>query len=450
LNSAARLLLSFGGVAVAATCAGAQVPAAAQHDPCAGDPNCRQATAAELFAAADAAAEAGDLAGAETLLVALTEDPHPELRAEARFRLASVRERRGDLEGAVAALRALLAEQPEAHRARLELSRILALEGKDKEARAELRQVEAKVPADVARSVRRFSSALTNLKRRGAAIELVAGPDSNINRATSAQYIDTVIAPFRLDRDARGQSAMGVSAGGEAWSRDTVLGATLLTRAGLHADLFPGRGRFDDVQFSLSTGPEFETPFGRIRPAFLHERRWYGGDAYSSGAGGVFNWLAVSKEKDQLQFDGSVIRQLVRNNFALDGTRYAVFATYDHAFTPETSVRLTARGVVLDAAIEPESLWQAGGDLLIAHILPGATLFGQAGYTRTKARAPVPLFDRTRGDDRIDVTGGMIAKALTVGGFVPLVRLTYTRSRSTILLYDFKRARLDVGLTHEF
>jgi len=322
--------------------------------------------------------------------------------------------------------------------------------GKDKEARSELRSVEAKVPADVARSVRRFSSALTNLKRRGAAIELALGPDSNINRATSAQYIDTVIAPFRLDRDARGQSAIGVSAGGEAWSRDGIFGATLLTRAGLHGDLFPGRGRFNDIQFSLSSGPEFETPLGRIRPALLHERRWYGGDAYSSGTGGAFNWLAVSKEKDQLQFDGSVIHQAVRKNAFLDGTRYALFATYDHAFTPETSVRLTARGVVLDAAIEPESLWQAGGDLLIAHILPGATLFAQAGYTRTKARAPILLFDRTRGDDRIDLTGGMIARALTVAGFVPLVRLSYTRSRSTILLYDFKRARLDVGLTHEF
>jgi hypothetical protein len=44
----------------------------------------------------------------------------------------------------------------------------------------------------------------------------------------------------------------------------------------------------------------------------------------------------------------------------------------------------------------------------------------------------------------------MIVKALQVAGFAPLVRLTYTRSRSTIVLYDFKRARLDVGLTREF
>jgi hypothetical protein len=182
----------------------------------------------------------------------------------------------------------------------------------------------------------------------------------------------------------------------------------------------------------------------------VHERRWYGGDAYSSGFGAAFNWLAMSEESDQLQLDGSVVHQSVRNNFALDGTRYFLSGAYDHAFTPETSVRLTARGAVLDAAVKPESLWQAGGDLIVAHILPGATLFGQAGYTRTKARAPLPLFARTRGDDRIDVTGGMIVKALKVAGFAPLVRLTYTRSRSTIVLYDFKRARLDVGLTREF
>ena len=82
-----------------------------------------------MFALADKLYADGDKAGAAEILAALTQDKHPELRAEARFRLAAVREAMGDLSGATAALRDLLAEQPEANRARLELARFLEAMG---------------------------------------------------------------------------------------------------------------------------------------------------------------------------------------------------------------------------------------------------------------------------------------------------------------------------------
>src|SRR5438128_357502 len=94
-------------------------------DQCKAEQGCVRANAAQLFALADKLYEAGDVAGAAAILEALTQDPHPELRAEARFRLAALREKMGDLPGAVQALRALLAEQPNANPARLELARIL-------------------------------------------------------------------------------------------------------------------------------------------------------------------------------------------------------------------------------------------------------------------------------------------------------------------------------------
>src|SRR5256885_15263740 len=124
------------------TAAMAQAPAA--PDPCAGQKDCRQMTAAQMFVAADALAAGGDLAGAAQLLEALTQDPHPELRAEARFRLAAVREKLGDLKGAVQALRTLLAEQPGANPARLALARTLSRVGAAKAAEAQLPLAEAR------------------------------------------------------------------------------------------------------------------------------------------------------------------------------------------------------------------------------------------------------------------------------------------------------------------
>lgn len=447
------MLTLLGGIAmsavpVARTAAQTPGPAA---DSCAGDPSCRTVSAAELFALADASAAEGDLAGAETMLVALTGDPDPELRAEARFRLAALREKRGDLPGAIEALRALLAEKPDAQRARLELGRILALQGDEAGARRALREAQAAgLPADVAWTVRRFSTALRSSAKRGASIEIAVGVDSNVNRSTADKFISTVIAPFELLPDARRQSGIGVSLSGEAYSRDRLLGATWLTRIGAYGELFPGKSRFDDVQASLTSGPEIAAGTGRIRPAFVYERRWYGGDRYSEGYGGGLNWLTPAGVRGQLQLDASIVHQAIRGNRFLDGERYALAATYDHIFSPRTSARVTVRGAALDAAARPESLRQGGADVLVVRDLSATTLFGQIGYTRTDGRAPIFLFGRTRADDRFDAVAGAVVHRLAIGGFVPLVRFTYTDSRSNVALYDYRRARFDLGLTRQF
>ena len=55
------------------------------------------------------------------------------------------------------------------------------------------------MPPEVEQNVRRFASALRTrtTKQRGLTVELTAGPDSNVNRSTGSQFIDTIIAPVR-------------------------------------------------------------------------------------------------------------------------------------------------------------------------------------------------------------------------------------------------------------
>ena len=246
-----------------------------------------------------------------------------------------------------------------------------------------------------------------------------------------------MIAPFELDPDARGQSGVGFSLGGQAWSRDSLLGGTLLTRTGAHGDFF-SKGRFNDVQFVLSSGPEFNSGLGRLRPALTHERRWYGGDRYSKGVGVSLNWLTLRSASAQVEIDGSVIRQSINNNIFLDGYRYFLSAAYDRAFSAATSARVVIRGSVLDAEAKPELLRQGGIDGLLAQILAPASLFVQGGYTKTDGRAPIALFGKTRDDDRFDIGAGVVAHGLSYAGFAPLVRLTYTNSSSNIELYNYQ------------
>lgn len=417
---------------------------------CGKQTTCVQAKAAQLFALADQLFASGDKKAAADILEGLTQDKHPELRSEARFRLAAVLESMGDLKGAAQALRDLLAEQPDANRARLELARMLGRLGKDKEARAELARAEKLgLPPEVEQNVRRFSATLSAPHRRGLTVELTTGPDTNINRSTSSQFIDTIIAPFELDPDARQQAGMGYSGSAQGYVRMPIGGLELLSAAALRADLYD-KSRFDDIQLSLDSGPELSLGSVKVRPALRYERRWYGSAPYSRGAGADVDATVPLSVKTQLALSASSVRQRILPNRQQDAWRTALGADLLQAFGTSTLARVSLRYGRLDARVRPESLRQIGGGLLIAHQSQPLTVFGELDYTRTRGIAPQFLFGKTRRDRRWDWTAGAILGDVKLAGFSPIVRITQTESSANIALYDYHRTRLDFGVTGGF
>ncbi len=417
---------------------------------CAPGENCAQASAAQLFAFADKLYAQGDLTGAAGVLEGLTQDKHPELRAEARFRLAAVREKMGDLAGAARALRDLLVEQPGANRARLELARILSRMGDIKGSRAEIRKAEATgLPPDVTQNVRRFASSLRSDRRRGGSLEFSAGPDTNVNRSTASPFVDTIIAPFELDADARQQSAIAATFSARGWSRERLGRINLLSNAGLRADLST-KPSFNDIQLAADSGPEAQLGKVRLRPSALVEQRWYGGHPYSTGLGGQLELFTPLGPRTQLGLSGSEVHQDILRNPDQDGWRSAVNADLTHSQAGGFTVRASFRYGALDARVRAESLRQVGGGLLVVHEGSGATLFGEVDYNRTRGLEPLFLFGKTRRDDRWDWIAGAVLTKARLGGFSPLVRVTHSDSSANIALYDYRRTRLDLGLSRSF
>jgi hypothetical protein len=449
-SSATDPLTLMIGIAALALAGAAPAQNVSRQADCAPGESCVQANAAQLFALADKLYAEGDLAGAAGILEALTRDKHAELRAEARFRLAAVREKAGDLAGAAQALRDLISEQPAANRARLELARILSRMGDLKGSRAELGRAEAAgLPPDVIPNVRRFASSLRSERRRGASLELTAGPDSNVNRSTASPFVDTIIAPFELDADARQQSAMAASFSARGWSRDRLGGLELLSNAGLRADLST-KPRFNDIQVAFDSGPEARLGQVRLRPAAMFEKRWYGGHAYSTGVGGQLELFAPLSRRTQLGLSGSGVRQDIALNPDQDGWRTALGADLTHVLGRGVTARASLRYGALDARVRAESLRQVGGGLLLVREGGGATLFGEVDYSRTRGLEPLFLFGKTRRDERLDIVAGVLFTHATVAGFSPLVRVTHSDSSANIALYAYRRTRLDVGLSRSF
>jgi hypothetical protein len=77
-------------------------------------------------------------------------------------------------------------------------------------------------------------------------------------------------------------------------------------------------------------------------------------------------------------------------------------------------------------------------------------VFGEISFASTRGLEPLFLFGEERRDKRWDFTAGAIFTRAKLGGLLPLVRLTHSDSRADIVLWDFRRTRLDIGLTKSF
>ena len=428
------------------------MPAFGQQPACDPAKGCATGLSApDVFAVAERYATAGQPADAETLLKGLTRDPNPDYRAEARFRLSVLREAQGDRNGAIEWLKALLDEKPNAGRPRLELARLLAATGDESGARRELRRAGAAgLPDDVARVVDRFATALRSVRPIGGAFEIAIAPDSNINRATTQERVDTVVAPLTLSRDARATSGVGVSLSAQAFARgDLGDGITLLSRASARADLY-GKGRFNDIVLTLASGPEFRAGAARIRPAAIAQRRWFGGDLYSESYGGSLNVLKPLNRVSQVEAELTMLQSNYVDAPIQNGLLTALNISYDRAFTPRFSTRISVRGARQDARAEFLSTSSGGIDLLASRAFGKQLLFVQASAFVLRADDRDPLFGVTRDDTRFDIGAGLILRRFTFRGLAPLVRVTHTRSDSTIPIYDFKRTRVEFALSREF
>jgi thioredoxin-like negative regulator of GroEL len=170
-----------------------------------------------MFDLAAKAAQKGDSPTAGQVLRALCGHPNLELRTEARFRLAMVlAQQRSRLTEAAVLLRQILNEKPKAAGVRVELARIDAVLGHTAQAARELRAAQATggLPPGVEQAIRFYAQAMDARRPVGGGFELGLAPDSNINHATRASTLDTVLGRFTLNPDAQASSGLGLVAQG--------------------------------------------------------------------------------------------------------------------------------------------------------------------------------------------------------------------------------------------
>ena len=408
---------------------------------------------ADLFAFAERAEEAGDLASAEAAYRALSGDPEPDYSIEARFRLgvllAYKLKRPAE---AVVLFNQILAEKPQAARVRVELARVEATLGHRRASVRALHAAEAAgLPPDVERMVRFYANALSAIKPLGGSVELSVTADNNVNRATRADTLGTVIGDFTLGNDARARGGGGFSAQAQGYFRTGLdQNAQLLVRTSLSADLHPHQGEFDDVALSLQLGPEYRLGKDRITLSGGPVLRWYGRAPYTRAIAVSGNWQHPVGRRLQLRLDGGITVNDNRRNDLQDGTVYALSAALDRQVSERFGGGLQVSANRTTARDPGYADATAGASAYAFREMKGATAVVSLSYSRLEADRRLFLYPRRRSDDRFALSASMTWRGVRLAGLAPFTRLRAERNRSTVGIYDYRRLAAELGLGSAF
>jgi len=280
---------------------------------------------------------------------------------------------------------------------------------------------------------------------------LAVAQDTNANGATSVHLVDLYGLPFTLSDDARQKSGAGVAidVGGE-WSpllSDNVKGKF----GGRVHRLEYGGSTFDDMTLSAYAGPEFLLPRWQIDTLVTGFRRWYGNTPYNQGIGGraavIFAPLSGVLLGSALDVQAVSYRLVTQQN----GTVVSGNVDATYTISPSSLVRLVG-GIGFQSAklsaLASTTRWIA---LDFYQDLPwGFSANIEPAFSWTRYDAPLPVFGVAREDHLWAARLDVLNRRIEYRGFAPRLSFIYTSQSSTISLYRYSRAQVQVGLTRQF
>lgn len=438
----ARLLTRLTFVLAAMACAGAASAATIRMTP------------PQLLAAAERAVLAQRYDEARVMLAALGEAPGYAM--ERHFLLGYMAAQTGDLKIAQREFRAVLRDRPEMTRARLELARVLMLDGKEAAADHHFRLAEqdAELPPEIEKTIRQARGLIRSRRNWTFNFDFGLVPDSNINNATDARTIDFGQTQIPLNDDARRKSGLGQMVGANGSVRFGMSKRLSLLVEGSGDFTNHKGGDADDISILGAVGPEFTIgKEGRLSLQALGFSHWYGGKVAQDGVGARINYQQNLDQGQRVGLQVDVRR--VNSDFspAYDGTNLAAYLTYERVVRRSMVASVTLLGRRDDLKASVYSNKELGFNLGIGGELPlGINAGLSAGLSRARYDDPLvfPFGPEPRKDWRMNARAYLGARSIRVLGFSPSITYNFSRVASNISFYDSERHRVQFALARYF
>ena len=396
-------------------------------------------------------------AEARPLLAALSQVP--ALRFEYRFLSGYIAQKTSDYGTAAAFYRAILTDDPGQTRVRLELARVMLLQGRRQGADRQFRLAETDpdLPPEIARTIRATRDVIRSQKAWSLNVDAGLVPDSNINNATSADSINVYLGgqavPLALDEAARPRSGVGRYGSIDAGLRLPAWGeAMMLVDVDAIGTDYDGR-QFDDYAVEAAVGPEMPLGDGlRARAQVVASQRLFGGRVAMRQAGikGGGEMMLSQRGRVGVQIDARRTFQAFDPGFT--GWQLGGYATYEHAVAKAT---VASAGVFVrrDALASAGFSSTEGGVLAgIGGELPfGLNVAISGTASRAVYDAAIPFFsDAPRRDWRYTGRATLGVRAFRIAGLSPSFNVSVSRIDSSIDFYAATRTRFRFALARYF
>lgn len=365
---------------------------------------------------------------------------------------------------AIFALERVLAVRPDHLQARAEIARAYLAVGEKNNAKQQLELVQSQnPPAEVNATIQKFLDAI-NQGQAGVPtllsgyLGIDVGRDSNVNSATGSNQVAIpvfggAIATLNASGVETQATFTNVSGGlnarhalSPAWS--VFGGANISQRLNAGESMFNTRGMDGNVGLSLTQADDSYSAALQLQGFDVNSKR------YRDGSGMTLQWQRNLEKSSQatgyfqytsLSYPGQTVR---------DANRYVLGAAYasvmSGTYTPAYYLGAYAGEEKVKQSNVPflgHKLYgvRAGGEL---DIQVQTKLFGSLSVESRQYGGTDPYFLVGRKDTQADMKLGVNYVMGKVWTVTP--QLSYTRNKSNIIINDYKRTVLSIGLRRDF
>jgi tetratricopeptide (TPR) repeat protein len=437
---------------------GMGLPAHAQITPQCANGSCAvKLTPDQLLAAAEKLIAMHRFDEAKPLIEALKLAPGYKLQT--RFLTGYIAAEQGDPARAAEQYKAILSDDPNQTRVRIELGKAMLAMGKAQSADKQFRLAgqDSELPPDLAKAIRGVRAVIRQQRAWRLDVDFAIVPDSNINNATAIDQVTVNLGgtslPLDLNADAKARSGIGESTTVSAGLRlPAAKGVSMLFDVDGSGTNYSG-GRYDDYFLQLAAGAELAlSKDANVSIEAVAAQRWYGGRLISRQGGAKAGAQATFGMRDRagIQLDLRHTDALFDHGY--DGWQGGLYATWEHAVSKSviTSAGLFGRRDWL--AQQAYSSTELGVSLGLGGELPHGISFSLSGSaSRAVYDAPIAFFSPDpRRDWRLSGRATLGNRSIRVLGFSPELSLSYARNQSSIDFYSTDRLRFRIALARYF
>ena len=381
------------------------------------------------------------------------------------FKEAQDHMRAGRFQQAEPILRWILRTRPGLVRVQLDHALVLFRLGRDDEAREVFLSIRRKpdLPAQVQRNVEDFLERIRAREPLQFGFDFGLWRDENINNASEAETVDIPIfgttLPFTLNE--RPKAAWVARTGANLRWRTPVSPQTHLeVRTAASRDTAIGEPDFNRTHVSVSIGPRIRyflggagkpPRFGQVNVDLGAQRHWRGGDGYSTTG-----WLGLGADQ-AISPNWRIGAQASYWKTAYDEGANAVEPTglswYLGVSRRVGPGWLTVGGKMSQEMAKHENRRWAGREAIVSY---GATLWrdlnvsARASLGDREYEGKEALVQKQRKDDIWGANLRLSHRALALEGFLPVLNLGWSKTTSSIVLYDRNVRTARLGMRRLF